>query len=105
MRAVEPEDKKGLEHRAKEIGKFLNSIIQYEYLIQSQISKEFFTETDHNKLNNYKNKERSVAHQKNVGRIENLNGKFHLEISRRTQAFTRNSSLFGKVVHETYGEI
>ena len=72
LRAIEPEDKKGLAQRAKLIEFFLNSVIQYDYLIQSKISNIFLTELDHNKLTNYKTKERSIAHSKNVGRIENL---------------------------------
>jgi len=40
-----------------------------------------------------------------VGRIENLEGKFCLELSGRTQKFIKHSALFGKVAQETYSEI
>jgi hypothetical protein len=86
---VEPEDKIGINNRVKAILQFMNSLTNYDYLIQCRYVHEFLSETDYKRFTLIRKKEEETKLVNEIGAAETIDGSFTAELSKRTVNLTR----------------
>ncbi len=75
--------------RIKQIVLFLNSLVNFDHLVQNPYFCLFIAEKDVKNFNNFKSKQTAVRTTMDISSIENLEGKFSVEISKRVLAFIK----------------
>ena len=75
--------------RIKQVILFLNSVVNFKHLVQNKYFYEFIADKDPRSFNSFKSKQTAVRTAIDISSIENLEGKFTVEISKRVLSFIK----------------